>query len=214
MIYVIPNCTNVELKINMRQIFTFVVLIITSSIATGQVYFSRTGHVHVSSKNSIKTIEADNYQIISTVNFENGEINFEGLLKSFEFKLGALDRVFNSERINVNQYPKIKFNGKIKRFRRIKLETNKDIKVEVHGTLYIWDEKRITNATGTLRLKPDGTIEALSDFSIKIEEASMQKLNKLIDDKLPDVINLSTESFGVSRDININLDVTYKKRNW
>ena len=198
----------------MKSTLTALLLTVISISLSGQVYFSRTGHVHVSSKNSIKTIEADNYQIISTVDFETGAIRFEGLLKSFEFKLGALDRVFNSERINVNQYPKIKFEGKLKRFRRIKLEPNKEIQVEVHGTLYIWDEKRITNATGTMKLKPDGTIEALSDFSIKIEEASMHKLNDLIDSKLPDIINLSTESFGVSRDININLDVTYQKRNW
>lgn len=198
----------------MKHFFTLLLLISYSTIVSSQVYFSRTGHVHVSSKNNIKTIEADNYQIISTVDFETGEINFEGLLKSFEFKLGALDRVFNSERINVNQYPKIKFNGRIKRFRRIKLEVNKEIEVEVHGTLFIWDEKRITNATGTIRLKEDGTIEALSDFSIKIEEASMNKLNNLIDEKVPNVINLSTETFGVSRDIKIELDVTYEKRNW
>jgi len=198
----------------MKHFLTLILIATSISFASAQLYFSRTGHVHVSSKNSIKTIEADNFQIISTVNFETGEINFEGLLKSFEFKLGAIDRVFNSERINVNQYPKIKFKGKIKRFRKVKLEEGKDIKIEVHGTLYIWDEKRITNATGTMRLKADGTIEALSDFSIKIEEASMNKLNGLIDDKLPGVINLSTESFGVSRDININLDVTYQKRTW
>ena len=184
------------------------------NIATGQIYYSRTSHVHVSSENSIKTVEADNYQIISTVNMENGEINFEGLLKSFEFKLGALDRVFNSDRINVNQYPKIKFVGRFKKFKQLKLIVNEEVKVEVLGTLYIWDEKRITSAVGTMKLLPNGKIEAISDFSIKIEEASMHKLNDLIDKKLPSIINLSTESFGVSRDINIDLNVTYNKREW
>ena len=184
------------------------------NIATGQIYYSRTSHVHVSSENSIKTVEVDNYQIISTVNMENGEINFEGLLKSFEFKLGALDRVFNSDRINVNQYPKIKFVGRFKKFKQLKLIVNEEVKVEVLGTLYIWDEKRITSAVGTMKLFPNGKIEAISDFSIKIEEASMHKLNDLIDKKLPSIINLSTESFGVSRDINIDLNVTYNKREW
>ena len=45
---------------------------------------------------------------------------------------------------------------------------------------------------------------------MKIEEASMQKLNQIMKDKLPSVINISTETLGVSRDIIVNLDATYK----
>lgn len=180
----------------------------------GQVYYSRTGHVHVSSENDLKEIEADNYQVISTIDFSTGKVRFEALLKSFEFRLGALDRVFNSERINVNQYPKIRFEGRLRKFRKIKLDDNQTKTVDVVGILYIWDEKRKTSAKGTLKLNKNGEIEAISNFKITIEEASMNKLNNLIDSKLPDIINLSTESFGVSRDINIELDVTYMPRTW
>ncbi|MBT8231072.1 MAG: hypothetical protein HKO66_04455 [Saprospiraceae bacterium] len=198
----------------MRLLYIILFSLFFFTNISAQVSYSRTGHVHVSSQNSIKTIEADNYQIITTLNFESGEINFEGLLKSFEFRLGALDRVFNSERINVNQYPKIKFEGKILGYKNLELVENKEVEVQVKGILYIWDEKRVTRAKGTLKKLPNGEIHALSDFSIKIEEASMHKLNDLIDQKLPDILNVSTESFGVSRDININLDVNYIPRNW
>ena len=198
----------------MKYIYLLIIVSFFTNTGLSQVFYTRTGHVHVSSDNSIKTIEADNYQVISIIDFETGDVKLEGLLKSFEFKLGALDRVFNSEKINVNQYPKFKFEGKLLRRKRIKLIENVPFEIEIRGYMYIWDEKRLTSAKGTFKKLADGRIEALSDFTIVIEEKNMHKLNDLIDQKIPSIINLSTESFGVSREINIDLDITYKKRNW
>ena len=184
------------------------------NLAFSQVFFTRTGHVHVKSQNNVKNIEADNYQVISFVNMETGEVRFEGLLKSFEFKLGALDRVFNSDRINVNQYPKFRFEGTISGLDRVDPNRIGSYDVEVNGTLYLWDEKRVTSATGTIETDGKGSFTAKSDFIMRIEEQSMIKLNKLIDEKLPAAVNLSTDSFGVDRDIKISLNASYKLRNW
>ena len=200
---------------NMKYIFTLILIFVFTIPQFGQVFFSRTGHIHVSSSNSIKKIEADNFQVSSFITLETKEVKFEGLLKSFEFKLGALDRVFNSERINVNQYPKIKFEGKIVGLPK-NFDPNKkaDYDVEVKGILYIWDEKRKTSANGKITCTGDGELFAKSGFIMRIEENSMKKLNELIDKKLPSAINVSTESFGVSRDIYVDLDVAYQLRNW
>jgi len=183
------------------------------NLAFSQVFFTRTGHVHVKSQNNVKNIEADNYQVISYVNMETGEVRFEGLLKSFEFKLGALDRVFNSDRINVNQYPKFRFEGTISRLDRVDPNRIGSYDVEVNGTLYLWDEKRVTSATGVINTDGNGGFSANSNFVMRIEENSMHKLNNLIDQKLPDIVNLSTDSFGVDRDIRVSLNASYKLRN-
>jgi hypothetical protein len=179
-----------------------------------QVYYTNTGHVNVKSENNIKNIEADNYQILSSINMQTGIVKFEGLLKSFEFKLGAIDRVFNSQRINVNQYPKFRFEGKLIGLDGVDLNSKGQYEVEVQGTLYIWDEKRITSAKGMVETNGNGSFKASSDFLMRIEEQSMVKLNKLIDEKLPDVINISTNSIGVDRDIQVGLKADYKLRNW
>ena len=183
------------------------------NLAFSQVFFTRTGHVHVKSQNNVKNIEADNYQVISFVNMETGQVRFEGLLKSFEFKLGALDRVFNSDRINVNQYPKFRFEGTISGLDRVDPYRIGSYDVEVNGTLYLWDEKRVTSATGVINTDGNGGFSANSDFVMRIEENSMHKLNNLIDQKLPDIVNLSTDSFGVDRDIRVSLNASYKLRN-
>ncbi len=179
-----------------------------------QVYTSRTAHVHVQSSNKIKNIEADNYQVASVVNFETGEVRFEGLLKSFEFRLGAIDRVFNSERVNVSQYPKFRFEGMLINSKGQNFEKAGRYTTVVEGTLYLWDEKRITSAEGTIISDGKGKLSVQSDFLMRIEEQSMNKLNELIDKKLPEAMNISTATFGVSRDINVSLDADYTRRNW
>jgi len=69
---------------------------------SAQKYISRTAHVHIKSTNRITDIEADNYQVASVLDSENGNIDFIGLLKSFEFKLGAADQLFNSKMVDVS----------------------------------------------------------------------------------------------------------------
>jgi len=196
---------------NCIKIAVFLILSLTiGSQVSGQSLYSRTGHINVLSKNKIKKVEADNYQVYSTVDLTTGDVVFEGLLKSFEFKLGAADRVFSSDKVNVKQYPKIKFEGKIPPI-QIDLNEYGETEVEVDGTLYLWDEKRRTKAKVKITSIGDGKqVFAYSSFLMRIEEASMAKLNQIMKDKLPSVINISTETLGVSRDIIVNLDATYK----
>ena len=200
--------------ISSKTLLLLIFLLCAFAQMNAQVYFTRTGHVHVESKNAVKKIEADNFQVLSSIDLDNASIKFEGLLKSFEFKLGALDRMFSSEKVNVSQYPKFRFEGSINNLDPNKLNGNKAFEVEVNGTLYLWDEKRKTRAKGTITPGASGQFTAESDFIIRIEEKSMRKLNKLLDEKLPDIVNLSTDSFGVDRDIRIKLSCDYKPRNW
>lgn len=192
-------------------LFGIFVLLLHTSLQS-QALLSRTGHVNIRSENNIKNIEADNYQVISQLNLETGDISFEGLLKSFEFKLGALDRVFASDKVNVKQYPKIKFEGKVTGIDNIDLTQFGEYQVQVDGYLYIWNEKRRTKATGTLTSIGDGKqVFAYSGFLMNIEEGSMGKIDQILKEKLPS-LGLSTSSLGISRDINVLLDVSYKLR--
>ena len=196
----------------LKLLYTTLLILGIGSTLFSQNLVSRTAHINVSSENKLKKIEADNHQVFSSVNLETGVVKFEGLLKSFEFKLGAADRVFNSDKVKVNKYPKIKYEGTIPPT-NIDLNKYQEVQVEVDGTLYIWDEKRRTKATATITSVGDGKqVFAYSSFVMTIEEQSMNKLNEIMKSKLPDVLNISTETLGVSRDIIVNLDATYKVR--
>jgi len=180
--------------------------------AFSQKYITRTAHVNVKSTNSITDIEADNYQVASVFDRATGNIDFIGLLKSFEFKLGAADQLFNSKMVDVSAHPNIKFTGQIADIHKINFDKPGEYTTTVNGVLYIWDEKRVTSAVGKLKVNADGSIVANSDFTMMIEEGSVAKVNQLMKDKLPSVISVDTETLGISRKVQITLNMTYKAR--
>lgn len=187
-------------------------LLFFCSTLSAQKYISRTAHVHVKSTNRITDIEADNYQVASVLDSENGNIDFIGLLKSFEFKLGAADQLFNSKMVDVSAYPNIKFSGKIADIHKINFNEPGNHTITVNGVLYIWDEKRVTSAVGTLNVNSDGSITGTSEFIMMIEEGSVAKINQLMKEKLPSVISVDTETLGISRKVEVTLNMTYKAR--
>jgi hypothetical protein len=198
------------MKIRTIQQLAILLCVFFSQNSISQTLYSKTGHINVVSENNIKKVEADNYQVYSTVDLSTGDVKFEGLLKSFEFKLGAADRVFSSEKVNIKQYPKIRFEGTIPPV-DLDLDSYSEVTVEVDGMLYIWDEKRRTKAEVQITSVGDGKqVFAYSSFLMRIEEGSMKKLNEIMKEKLPDVLNINTNTLGISRDIIVNLDATYK----
>ena len=159
------------------------------------VFVTRTAHIHVKSKNSVKNVEADNYQIRGQIDPMTGKVEFVGLLKSFEFKLGALDQAFNHDKVNLTQFPRSTYDGKNKNLNAINFSKPGTYTVNIKGTLYIWDEKRVTSATGKLIVSPDGSVRAESNFDITIEEKNVDKLNNLVKEKLPSMVSLDTVSY-------------------
>lgn len=155
-------------------------------------------------------VEADNYQVFAQLDPATGDINFTALIKSFEFQLGAANRIIDSKALNVSQYPKAKFEGKITNLNQIDLAKSGNYQAKVEGTLYVWDEKRKTTANALITVKPDGSINARSNFIMIIEEKNVEKVNKLMREKLPAILSIDTESLGVSRNIYVDLDMVMK----
>lgn len=195
-----------------RIFSTLFLFLFLTSLSFGQKkYLTRTAHISVQSSNSVVDIEADNYQVISSLNPQTGDISFTGLLKSFEFKLGAADQVFNSKRVNVSAHPKIEFKGKVTDISKINFAKPGDYKLRVKGVLYMWGLKRVTSANGFVTVAADGSVKAKSGFVMVIEEESVKKINQLMKEKLP-AANINTETLGISRNINVKLDMSYRAR--
>lgn len=194
----------------MKKYCILLIIIIGAFQVNAQKLSTRTAHIAVESSNNIHDIEADNYQVVSTLNTKTGEVQFIALLKSFEFKVGAINRVLNSRQLDVTQYPKIKFEGEVTNIENIDFSKPGEHNIDVDGTLFIWDEKRVTSATGLLTVNEDGTISGSSDFNIKIEEMNVDKINNIMKDKLPAILAIDVDRLGISRDVNIEVDMLYK----
>ena len=175
-------------------------------------YTCRTAHLHLETSNRFTDVIADNNQVYSELDPNTGAVTFTGLTRSFEFKLGALDQAFNSSKVDLSQYTKFNYEGKVNNFKSINFDKPGSYNVEVKGTLFMGSYKRLTSAKGTVVVQSDGTLKTNSDFSIRIEEESMKTINDLMKQKLPSVIALDTKKLGISRDIKIKLTGTYRPK--
>ena len=189
------------------------ILIISISATTlPSKYVSRTGHIHVESHSTYLDVIADNYQVYCEINPSSGLVKIKGLTKSFEFKLGAIDRAFNSDRFNLSEFAKFNFDGQVTNISSIRFEKPGSYPIIVDGNLMIGSYIRKTSAQGTLVVKNDGSLRTDTSFKIRIEEESVQTINKLMKQKLPSMIALDADKLGVSRDIQLELNASFKPR--
>ncbi len=198
---------------NKYLLYTIIPIIWLLSIcqtAAQTTYFSRVGHVKVNAYSDLMDMEADNYQIAATFNPEDGSLKFQGLLKSFMFDLGLADRIISDKRINVVAKPKILYEGRVTNMREVDLNTPGEYTIKVKGNLYIWGYKRVTGTTGTLTVHEDGSLSSDAQFKMKIEEESVQKVNELMRQHLPAIINVDADKLGLSRDFYIQANMDLK----
>ncbi len=155
-------------------------------------------------------VKAHNYQVFSNVNFTDNTVKVTGLMKSFEFELGAIDRAFNSNKLDLSGYPKFNYEGNITEPVEVDYSKPGDYLATVDGFLYIGEFKRKTPAKARFVVKDDGSIDVVVDFSFQIEEQSMETINRLMKERLPSLISVDTNTLGISRDVTVHLSLTYK----
>lgn len=193
-------------------LFFFFVGFINISSTPPSKYVSRTGHLHVESHSRYLDVIADNYQVYCEINPTTGKITVRGLLKSFEFKLGALDRAFNSDRVNLTEFSKFNYDGMVTNISSVNFTRPGSYTVKVEGDLYVGSYKRVTSATGLVNVDHKGNLSTDTAFKIKIEEESVQTINKMMKEKLPSLISLDADKLGISRDIELKLVAKFRKR--
>jgi hypothetical protein len=190
-------------------LLTFIMFV---SIAQAQNYLTRTAHINVKSANKVQNIVADNYQVACQLNTTTGQFKLIALIKSFEYQIGAVNRVMNTRSIDVTEFPKITFDGKIENLKQVNFSKQGSYPVKFKGVLYVWDESRATEANGVLTVKSDGTIEGKSNFTIAIEEVNTQKIDMIMRQKLPVSLNLQPNTLGISKNIQVNTLAILKKQ--
>ena len=130
--------------------------------------------------------------------------------RSFVFDLGLADRIISDKRVNVVEKPKILYEGRVTNLKDIDLDIPGEYTIKVKGNLYIWGYKRVTGTTGTLVVNNDGSLSSNAQFKMKIEEESVQKVNELMRQHLPAIINVDANKLGLTRDFYIEANMDLK----
>jgi polyisoprenoid-binding protein YceI len=153
----------------MRRLTLIIALVGFAFAANSQKMMTRTGKITFFSEASLENIEAVNNQVSSVINADNGDVAFSLLMKAFSFEKALMQEHFNEKYVESDKFPKATFKGTIQNYSSLKL-SEKPTEVTVKGTLTIHGVAKEVTYKGTLAKMSDGKLNAVSDFTIKLDD--------------------------------------------
>jgi hypothetical protein len=178
----------------MKNLFIVVFLVVLVGSIEAQKQISKNGHVWFYSHTPVEDIEAHNRQVASILDTETGDISFNMLIKSFEFKIALMQEHFNENYMESTTYPKATFKGKITDLAKVDFKKDGSYMVDVMGDLTIHGVTKNISVKGTIDVK-SGAISAKSKFIVSPKDYGI-KIPAMVENK-------------IAKDIEVNVDIAY-----
>jgi polyisoprenoid-binding protein YceI len=178
-----------------RIIFVFA-LSLSFSTVFGQKYISKNGHISFNASTPLEDINAHNQQAASILDAATGDIVFNALMKSFEFKVALMQEHFNENYIESDKYPKASFKGKIANISSVNFSKDGNYNVDVSGDLTLHGVTKPISTKGEIRIK-NGIVSAISKFVVQTADYNI-KIPKIVEGK-------------IAKEVEVNVDLTYAK---
>ncbi len=171
----------------MKIFILFLLLMISSFIGLAQTrYFTKSGKISFYSKSPMENIEASNNKVTSVWDVASGQIEFNVLMKGFEFEKALMQEHFNENYVESDRYPKAVFKGIIENSNGIVLTADNVYTLNVSGQLTLHGITHPLNAITVITIKK-GLVSAassfgivLADYKISIPALVAEKINKTI----------------------------------
>ncbi len=145
------------------------VLILNFTNATGQKYFTKTGHISFYSDTPLEKIEGHNKSSNCVLDLATGKLEFGTLIKGFQFEKALMQEHFNENYMESNKFPKATFKGQISDYTKVDVSKNGKIPVKVTGDLTIHGvTKKVT--TDAILNVVNGKIETSATFNILVAD--------------------------------------------
>ena len=178
----------------MKNLVFIIVLFVFAGTVTAQKQISKNGHVWFFSHTPVEDIEAHNRQVVSILDTETGDISFNMLIKSFEFKAALMQEHFNENYMESNTYPKATFKGKLTDNSKVDYKKDGVYNIDVAGDMTIHGVTKKVSTKGSLEVKGE-TIIAKSKFVVSPKDYEI-KIPAMVENK-------------IAREIEVNVDITY-----
>lgn len=167
----------------MKKELIFCALLFMSVLTESQnVYFTRSGHIYFISQTDAIDIDADNHQVASFFDIENGELQFAVLIQSFEFPLATAKEHFNESYMESGKFPKASFKGKIEGMEKIDLTEQGDYQVNVTGNITIRGVTKYIEVPAKINVSKQN-INARSAFKLSIADFNI-KVPKVVEHRV------------------------------
>jgi len=150
----------------MKPIVLLIYCLSVLPLAQAQKLISKDTHIFFIASTPLEDIEAHNRQAVSILDPATGNLAFNLLVKSFEFKVKLMQEHFNENYVESDKYPKSTFNGKITNNANINYKKDGVYEADVTGDLTIHNVTKPIATKGTIEVK-EGFVYAKADFIVK-----------------------------------------------
>ena len=128
-------------------------------------------------------IDAINKEVVSRLE-TNGDMSFIMLIKDFKFEMEGMQKNFNEEYIESDQFPRAFFNGKITNFSSVNFAKDGKYPISVAGSMQVHGVNKIMQTSGLLEIK-NGIPTATAQFTVTLKDFKIGGiLIKLVADKM------------------------------
>lgn len=166
--------------------------LLPSLLSAQERFATRNGHIHFFSGTPVENIEADNRKVTSVFDATTGAIQFEALVRAFEFEKALMQEHFNENYMESTKYPKANFKGQVLDFGKINLKKDGTVTLKVKGTLTIKDVTKNVE-TEAVFVVAKGALSAKSAFKVAVADYNIS-IPKLVADKIAKTVDIKVDA--------------------
>ena len=178
-----------------HKIIFLLIFLGLAQLLSAQKLISKNGHIWFYSHTPVEDIEAHNRQVVSILDKETGGIQFQLLVKSFEFQKKLMQEHFNENYMESDEYPKASFKGNIENLPDISFTKDGEYPARVAGNLTIHGVTQNVTINGTITVK-SGEVTSESKFIVSPKDYNIA---------IPDLVKDK-----IAKEIEVNVNVTYE----
>lgn len=166
--------------------------ILLTAVAQAQgKFFTKSGKITFYSNAPLEDIEASTKTAAAVLDAATGAVQFQVLMKSFEFKKALMQEHFNSDYVESDKFPAGEFKGSIINNGEINYNKQGTYTAKIQGKLTIHGVTKDVTTTGTVVVAPDG-LKTASVFNISLPDYNIKR-PALVKDKLSNTIQITVD---------------------
>lgn len=177
----------------MKKVLLSVALLLCVGLQA-QKLKTRSGYVKFFSGAAVEDITAENNQVSSLINLDNGSFAFLVPIKAFQFEKALMQEHFNENYMESGQFPNATFKGSFEGYEDIALEEDASLELMFNGVMTVHGVSKEIQQAVMLKVK-DGKVQVEAEFPLKASDYGIE---------IP-----ATKSDNISNDLVITVKFDY-----
>jgi polyisoprenoid-binding protein YceI len=160
----------------------FLVLVVLSSPASAQRFFTKGGTIYFNASGPSEVIEATNKTATCVMDVQSGAIQFAVMMKGFLFEKALMEEHFNENYVESSKFPKAEFKGEFTNKAAINFGKDGTYPAHVKGKLTLHGVTKEIETDGSVTIK-DGKPQISAEFKLILIDYGVE-IPSLVSDKV------------------------------